>query len=84
MTMAELTVELADEQRRLDLLDTGGDPGSAIRGVFSWSYGHLPDEPARAFRLLGLSPGPDLDAYAAAALTAGPPGPAGRSNCWSA
>ena len=69
MTMAQLADELADEQRRLDLLDAGGDPGSAIRGVFSWSYGHLPDESARAFRLLGLSPGPDLDAHAAAALT---------------
>jgi DNA-binding SARP family transcriptional activator/tetratricopeptide (TPR) repeat protein len=69
MTVAQLVGELADEQRRLDLLDAGGDPGSAIRGVFSWSYGHLPDESARAFRLLGLSPGPDLDAHAAAALT---------------
>jgi len=69
MTVAQLVGELADEQRRLDLLDAGGDPGSAIRSVFSWSYGHLPDEPARAFRLLGLNQGPDLDAHAAAALT---------------
>jgi DNA-binding SARP family transcriptional activator/tetratricopeptide (TPR) repeat protein len=73
MTVAQLAGELADEQRRLDLLDAGGDPGSAISGVFSWSYGHLPDEPARAFRLLGLSPGPDHDAYAVAALTGVPP-----------
>jgi tetratricopeptide (TPR) repeat protein len=77
MTMAQLAGELADEQRRLDLLDAGGDAGSAIRGVFSWSYGHLPDEAARAFRLLGLSPGPDLDARAAAALT-GMPAPQAR------
>jgi tetratricopeptide (TPR) repeat protein len=69
MTVAQLAGELADEQRRLDLLDAGGDPGSAIRGIFSWSYGHLPDEEARAFRLLGLSPGLDIDACAAAALT---------------
>ena len=73
MTVAQLAGELADEQRRLDLLDAGGDPGSAIRGVFSWSYGHLPEEEARAFRLLGLSPGPDIDARAAAALTGAPP-----------
>jgi tetratricopeptide (TPR) repeat protein len=73
MTLAQLVGELADEQRRLDLLDAGGDPGSAIRGVFSWSYSHLADEPARAFRLLGLSPGPDLDAHAVAALTGVPP-----------
>ncbi len=79
MTLAQLADELADEQRRLDLLDAGGDPGSAIRGVFSWSYGHLPDEPAQAFRLLGLSPGPDLDAHAAAALTGVPPAQASRT-----
>ena len=79
MTVAQLAGELADEQRRLDLLDAGGDPGSAIRGVFSWSYGHLPDEEARAFRLLGLSPGPDIDARAAAALTGTPPAQASRA-----
>jgi DNA-binding SARP family transcriptional activator/Tfp pilus assembly protein PilF len=69
MTMAQLAAELADEQRRLDLLDAGGDQGSAVRGVLSWSYRHLAAEPARAFRLLGLHPGPDIDPYAAAALT---------------
>ena len=78
MTVAQLAGELADEQRRLDLLDAGGDPGSAIRGVFSWSYGHLPDEEARAFRLLGLGPGPDIDARAAAALIGTPPAQASR------
>ena len=78
MTVAQLVGELADEQRRLDLLDAGGDPGSAIRGVFSWSYGHLPDRDARAFRLLGLGPGPDIDARAAAALTGTPAAQASR------
>jgi DNA-binding SARP family transcriptional activator/Flp pilus assembly protein TadD len=68
MTVAQLAGELADE-RRLELLDAGGDPGSAVRGVLSWSYRHLAAEPARTFRLLGLNPGPDLDAHAAAALT---------------
>jgi DNA-binding SARP family transcriptional activator/tetratricopeptide (TPR) repeat protein len=79
MTVTQLSGELADEQRRLDLLDAGGDSGSAVRGVFSWSYGHLPDEPARTFRLLGLSPGPDLDACAVAALTGVPPARASRT-----
>ena len=37
--------------------------------MFSWSYRHLPAEAARAFRLVGLHPGPDFDPYAAAALT---------------
>ena len=40
-----------------------------MRAVFSWSYRHLDAAAARAFRLLGLHPGPDLDPYAAAALT---------------
>ena len=67
--LAELAGELAGEQRRLDLLDAGGDERTAVRGVFSWSYRHLPAAAARAFRLIGLHPGPDLDAYAVAALT---------------
>ncbi|MGH3992654.1 MAG: tetratricopeptide repeat protein, partial [Pseudonocardiaceae bacterium] len=68
-SLAELVGELADQQRRLELLDAGGDPRTAVRAVFSWSYQHLPAEAARAFRLIGLHPGPDLDPYAAAALT---------------
>jgi len=67
-SLSELVEELADEQRRLDLLDAGLDPRTAVRAVFSWSYQHLSDEAAAAFRLLGLHPGPDLDPYAAAAL----------------
>ena len=67
--LAGLAAELAGEQRRLDLLDAGGDERTAVRGVFSWSYRHLPAAAARAFRLLGLHPGPDFDGYALAALT---------------
>jgi DNA-binding SARP family transcriptional activator/Tfp pilus assembly protein PilF len=67
--LAELAGELADEQRRLDLLDAAGDPHTAMRAVFSWSCRHLDSGDARAFRLLGLHPGPDFDPYAAAALT---------------
>jgi DNA-binding SARP family transcriptional activator/tetratricopeptide (TPR) repeat protein len=69
LSLAHLADELAGEQRRLDLLDAGGDPHTGVRGVFSWSYRYLPADAARAFRLIGLHPGPDLDAYAAAALT---------------
>jgi DNA-binding SARP family transcriptional activator/Tfp pilus assembly protein PilF len=68
-TLTGLVDELADQQRRIRLLDAGGDHRTAIRAVFSWSYQHLPAEAARAFRLLGLHPGPDFDAYATAALT---------------
>ncbi|WP_248962040.1 AfsR/SARP family transcriptional regulator [Sphaerisporangium perillae] len=67
-TLADLVTELADQRRRLDLLDAGGDAHAAIRAVFSWSYRRLPADAARAFRVLGLHPGPDLDAHAAAAL----------------
>ncbi|MGH3941458.1 MAG: ATP-binding protein [Pseudonocardiaceae bacterium] len=67
--LAELVAGLGDEQRRLELLEAGGDPRTAVRGVFSWSYQRLPAEAARAFRLVGLHPGPDLDPYATAALT---------------
>jgi DNA-binding SARP family transcriptional activator/tetratricopeptide (TPR) repeat protein len=67
--LAELTAGLADQQERLDLLDAGGDAGTAVRAVFSWSYRHLDSGAARAFRLLSLHPGADLDPYAAAALT---------------
>ena len=68
VSLAAVTSELADQQGRLDLLDAAGDRLTAIRAVFSWSVRHLDDETARTFRLLGLHPGTDFDAYAAAAL----------------
>jgi tetratricopeptide (TPR) repeat protein/transcriptional regulator with XRE-family HTH domain len=68
--LAELVDALADQRRRLDLLDAGDDPPTAVRGVFSWSYRRLDPEVARAFRLTALHPGPACDQYSAAALTA--------------
>jgi len=67
--LADLAGELADQQHRLDRLDAAGDPRTAVRAVFSWSCRHLDAVAARAFRLLGLHPGPDFDPDAAAALT---------------
>ena len=67
--LAKLTAELADQQQRLDLLDAGGDPRTAVRAVFSWSCRNLDDRTARTFRLLSLHPGPEFEPYAAAALT---------------
>jgi tetratricopeptide (TPR) repeat protein len=67
-SLSELVAELADQRRRLDVLDVGGDPRAAVSTVFSWSLRHLPPSVVRAFGLLGHHPGPDLDAYAAAAL----------------
>ena len=68
-SIAMLTGELADQQRRLELLDAGTDPQTKVRAVFCWSYRRLDAASARAFRLTGLHPGRDLDCYAAAALT---------------
>jgi tetratricopeptide (TPR) repeat protein len=45
------------------------DPAADVHAVFSWSYQQLSPDTARAFRLIGLHPGPDLDPYAIAALT---------------
>lgn len=61
--------ELADHQRRLELMDAGGDPRTGVRAVFSWSYRQLDADAARTFRLVGSHPGGDLDVHAAAALT---------------
>jgi DNA-binding SARP family transcriptional activator/Tfp pilus assembly protein PilF len=66
--LSELAGELADQQRRLDLLDAGGDSSTAVRSVFWWSYRHLDADVGRVFRLLGLLPGADFDPYDAAAL----------------
>ena len=78
VSLAGLVSELADQQRRLDLLAAGGDPRTAVRAVFSWSCRHLDGGAVRAFGLLGLHPGPDLDLYAAAALIGGTPDQAGH------
>jgi tetratricopeptide (TPR) repeat protein/transcriptional regulator with XRE-family HTH domain len=67
--LTDLAAELADEQRRLDVLDAGGDPRTAVRAVFSWSCQRLDPPAARVFRLGGLHPGGDFEPYAIAALT---------------
>jgi DNA-binding SARP family transcriptional activator/Tfp pilus assembly protein PilF len=77
--LATMVDELANQHRRLDLLAAGGDPRTGVRAVFSWSVRHLDARTARTFRLLGLSPGPDLDVYAVAALTGTTVGQAGLS-----
>jgi tetratricopeptide (TPR) repeat protein len=77
-TLADLVAELADVRGRLDVLDAGGDPHTAVRAVFSWSYQLLPPGAARLFRLLGCHPGRTVDVPAAAAL-AQLPLPAARS-----
>lgn len=68
LDLATLVTQLATGSR-LDLLDADGDVETAVRAVLSWSYEALPAETRRTFRLLGLHPGGDFDAYAAAALS---------------
>ncbi|MFD8817899.1 ATP-binding protein, partial [Streptomyces sp. NPDC059627] len=56
--LAGFAEELRTAERILDPLDTG-DPATAVRTVFDWSYRTLGPDAARLFRFLGLHPGPD-------------------------
>ena len=67
-SLTELVDELCDVRRRLDTLSVG-ESAADVRTVFSWSYQTLDAKGARAFRLLGLHPGPDISLPAAASLT---------------
>jgi hypothetical protein len=66
-----LADELCDTQQRWQTL-TDDDTASDVRTVLSWSYQALTPAAARLFRLLGLHPGQDTDAPAAASLAALP------------
>jgi tetratricopeptide (TPR) repeat protein len=67
LRLAEFAAELADAKGRLDALDTGDAPAS-VRAVFSRSLSTLSAPAAGLFRLLGVHPGPDITAGAAASL----------------
>ena len=62
-----LAAELRAAGGPLDALDAG-EPTASVRAVFSWSYRQLSPAAARLFRLLGIHPGPDISAPAAASL----------------
>ena len=62
-----LAAELRDARRRWETLSSD-DPAAEVRAVFSWSYHALTPAACRLFRLLGLHPGPDATALAAASL----------------
>jgi len=70
--LATLADELQNTHGQLDALTTG-DTTTDVRAVFSWSYRALSPEAARLFRLLGLHPGHDISAPAAASLAGLPP-----------
>ena len=65
--LAALASELRDANTVLNAF-SDSDPATDVRAVFSWSYHSLSDPAARLFRLLGLHPGPDIGAWAAASL----------------
>jgi DNA-binding SARP family transcriptional activator/tetratricopeptide (TPR) repeat protein len=65
--LAALADELRGTRGGLDAFE-GGDGVTDVRAIFSWSYRRLDGPAARLFRLLGLHPGPDIGAPAAASL----------------
>ncbi|GAA1312212.1 hypothetical protein GCM10009634_80060 [Saccharothrix xinjiangensis] len=62
-----LAAELHNRRDRLDALNSG-EPGLAVKAVFSWSYDALSASAAALFRLASLHPGPDLSLIATASL----------------
>ncbi|MCF0096818.1 tetratricopeptide repeat protein [Micromonospora sp. MH99] len=65
--LATLAAELRGAPRPLDSFD-GGDAGTDVQAVLSWSYRSLTPAAARLFRLFGCHPGPDIGVAAAASL----------------
>ncbi|MFJ6573413.1 ATP-binding protein [Streptomyces sp. NPDC091292] len=77
--LSMLIDDLRDESSLWDALSSDDDDeADAVRTVFAWSYRALPADAARLFRLLGLHPGPDFSAHAAAVIAAIPTGQARR------
>jgi DNA-binding SARP family transcriptional activator/Flp pilus assembly protein TadD len=69
--LAALAGELRTARGGLDAF-AGADLATDARAVFSWSYRQLSPAAARLFRLLGLHPGPDVAAPAAASMAGVP------------
>jgi hypothetical protein len=64
-SLAERAAELSAAQDRLELMAT---ENQSVTAAFHMSYADLTGDQQRLFRRLGLHPGADIDAYAAAAL----------------
>ncbi|MEY9929893.1 tetratricopeptide (TPR) repeat protein [Catenulispora sp. GP43] len=54
-------------------MSDGSAAQQPVESVFAWSYRHLPDSAARAFRLFGLHPGIDFGQDSAAVLAEASP-----------
>jgi tetratricopeptide (TPR) repeat protein/transcriptional regulator with XRE-family HTH domain len=74
-TAAGRAAELAAAVDRLELLAT---ENVSVAAAFDLSYADLTEDQQRLFRRLGLHPGADIDAYAAAALDGTGPAAARR------
>ena len=74
-TAAGRAADLAAAPDRLELMAT---ENLSVAAAFDLSYADLTGEQQRLFRRLGLHPGSDIDAYAAAALDGTDPGTARR------
>lgn len=74
LSAAELTDQLFDEKQRLERLvyDDGSEIGLSVAAAFWLSYRRLKDEPQRIFRLLPVSPGPDVSTAVTAVLVGMP------------
>ncbi|MFF3333932.1 BTAD domain-containing putative transcriptional regulator [Streptomyces sp. NPDC002888] len=66
-TLSAIAAELREAHGSLDAF-TRADTSADVGAVFSWTSRALSPAAARLFRLLGLHPGPDFTAPAAAAL----------------
>ncbi len=69
-SLEHLAEKLRDQHQRVSALSDGD---RELPAVFDLSYASLETRHRRLWRLLGLIPGPDLDAYAAAALVEADP-----------
>jgi DNA-binding SARP family transcriptional activator/tetratricopeptide (TPR) repeat protein len=65
-SVADLVDRLRDQAKRQQFLQVGDQ---SVLAVLKMSYRYLQPRLQRLFRLLSLNPGPDFDAYTAAALT---------------
>jgi tetratricopeptide (TPR) repeat protein/transcriptional regulator with XRE-family HTH domain len=65
LTADRLCAELSQEHQRLSRL---ADDDRSLAVAFDLSYRHLPPAGQAMYRFLGLTPGPEVDGFAAAAL----------------
>jgi transcriptional regulator with XRE-family HTH domain/tetratricopeptide (TPR) repeat protein len=72
LALTQIAADLAAARNGLDSLTVVGDVAADVRAAFSWSYETLAPASRRMFRLLGLHPGPEISAEAAASLAGVP------------